>query len=168
MFSTRLMSWGTSEIHKFASKHRIPDAAFNNAFKKVKNCFNVLKLPTTDVERIKNTLRQDNTPCTKQIYFIAIICIITALVANWLYFHKFFEPKSHFRVLPTKCKSVCYMWSNKIVFKSILNKLQYKSTFLESIRTFLVLRLQKLRFKHIEIHTQTLQSTKLLRFSPSI
>ena len=31
--------------HKFASKHRMPDAAFDNAFKKVKNCFNVLKLP---------------------------------------------------------------------------------------------------------------------------
>ena len=44
-----------------------------------------------------------------------------------------------------------YTWS------ILLNKIVFKYTFLESINTFLALRLKKLRFKHFEIHTQTVK-----------
>ena len=116
--------------HKFASKHRMPDAAFDNAFKKVKNCFNVLKLPTTDVERIKNSLRRDNTPCTKYMtYFVAVMIIFSifiVFVAYWLSFPKLLETKSNFRVLPTK--PVHLVANRSLTVDAILQELKILDT----------------------------------------
>ena len=116
--------------HKFASKHKIPDAAFDNAFKKVKNCFNVLKLPTTDVERIKNSLRRDNTPCTKYMtYFVAVMIISSifiVFVAYWLSFPKLLETKSNFRVLPTK--PVHLVANRSLTVDAILQELKILNT----------------------------------------
>jgi hypothetical protein len=86
--------------HKFGSQHKMPDAAFNNAYKKVKNCFKALKLSTVNVEKIIRSSSRRN--CC--IYLTNIICIcLTILIVVFCYwFANAFEAKTLFRVLPTR------------------------------------------------------------------
>ena len=71
-----------------------------------------------------------------------------------------------FKIYVNICKYVYVEYIiEQIVFKyKSLNKREHKLTFLESIKTFLVLRLKKLRFEHFEIHTQTVKTSKLCSF----
>ncbi|CAB4032486.1 Kinesin light chain, partial [Paramuricea clavata] len=86
--------------HKFASQHKMPDAAFNNAYKKVNNCFKALKLSTVNVEKIRNSSRGNyhaihlrKIICISLTILIGVVCY---LVANTS------EAKTIFSVLPTR------------------------------------------------------------------
>ncbi|CAB4020221.1 Hypothetical predicted protein [Paramuricea clavata] len=54
--------------HKFGSQHKMPDPAFNNACRKVRNCFNVLKLSTANIERIRSSSRGKNNRALTYLY----------------------------------------------------------------------------------------------------
>ena len=85
--------------HKFGSQHKMPDAAFNNACRKVKNCFNVLKLSTANIERIRSSSRGKYAiHLTKLSY----ICLAISIGISCYWLANSIEAKSPFRVLPTR------------------------------------------------------------------
>ena len=99
--------------------------AFNNAYERAKNCFNVLKLPTTDLERIKKSFRRSNSPSTKgTTCFIFILSIIIVIVACGYFLIR--VPKSHFRVLPTK--PVHLIANRSLTVNAILQELKILGT----------------------------------------
>ncbi|CAB4005599.1 Hypothetical predicted protein [Paramuricea clavata] len=85
--------------HKFGSQHKMPDAAVDNAYRKVKNCFKVLKLSTANVERIRSSSRGNYAVhLTKIVY----ICLPILVGVSYYWFTNAIEAKSLFRVLPTR------------------------------------------------------------------
>ncbi|CAB4036995.1 Myotubularin-related 14, partial [Paramuricea clavata] len=85
--------------HKFGSQHKMPDAAFNNACRKVKNCFKVLKLSTANVEGIRISLRGNYAIHLTKIMYI---CLPILVGVSYYWFTNAIEAKSLFRVLPSR------------------------------------------------------------------
>ncbi len=84
--------------HRFASQHKLPDTAFENAYKKIKSCFKVLKLSTADVERIANSRGNCAFHLTEVIY----ICLAIFVGVSYYWFANTTAATSLFRVLPAR------------------------------------------------------------------
>ena len=88
--------------HSFGSKHKMSDVAFENAYKKVETCFNLLSLSTAEVKRIRNLwkgnrvtgLWEDNRHTFFTVFLIGLFC--SAL------FMLFTRQTVLFKVLPRK------------------------------------------------------------------
>lgn len=88
--------------HSFGSKHEMSDVAFDNAYKKVETCFNLLSLSTAEVQRIRNLwkgnrvagLWEDNRHTFLTVFLIGLLC--SAL------FMLFTRQTVLFKVLPSK------------------------------------------------------------------
>ena len=91
--------------HSFGSKHKMSDVAFENAYKKVETCFNLLSLSTAEVKRIRNLwkgnrvtgLWEDNRHIFLTVVFLTIICLLCSAL-----FMLFTRQTVLFKVLPSK------------------------------------------------------------------
>jgi tetratricopeptide (TPR) repeat protein/predicted PolB exonuclease-like 3'-5' exonuclease len=86
--------------HTFGSQHKISDVEFENAYKKVQNCFKVLKLSTADVEKIIKSYKAKFITCFPRMTYLCLTIFIVGLLSSyWL-----MTTKSDFRfqVLPTR------------------------------------------------------------------
>ena len=89
-------------MHTFASKHRMPDAAFKNAYQKIKNCLIALLLSTAGVERVRNSRKR--RPLS-YFWYLAGICLTIFMVGSVLSYYWPQESggnKLTFRVLPPR------------------------------------------------------------------
>ena len=85
-------------IHVDGSQHEISESELNNAYKKIHNCFKVLKLPTKNVDEILNS--------SKRKFFIYIFIFFAGLLSSASY-HWYTNPitaksLTSFRILPVR------------------------------------------------------------------
>ena len=90
-------------IHRGGSRHEISDTEFDNASKKILNCFKVLKLSNTKVKKIINSSQQE----ISINFWKVIICLAIVIVGFGAFYYlyansmadKSFMP---FRILPVR------------------------------------------------------------------
>ncbi|CAB4037355.1 Hypothetical predicted protein, partial [Paramuricea clavata] len=107
-------------IHYFGSQHKMSDVAFDNAYKKVVNCFNVLLLSTADIQRIKNSWRGNHV--TRLWGMCALYILAT-------------QNKALFKVLPRK--PVHLVANRNTAVKTILEELHNLSSRNDRALTYL-------------------------------
>ena len=110
-------------IHYFGSQHKMSDVAFENAYKKVVNCFNVLLLSTVDIQRIKNSWRGNHVTRLWGMWYMPYIFLtvfLVGLLASALYILAT-QNKALFKVLPRK--PVHLVANRNTAVKAILEEL---------------------------------------------
>ena len=91
--------------HTFGPQHKISDIEFENAYRKVQNCFKVLKLPTASVEQIKNSFRGKFITSSRKMTCISFMLLFIGGLLSSAYFYWVANSSKslfHFRVFPTR------------------------------------------------------------------
>ncbi|CAB3985933.1 Hypothetical predicted protein [Paramuricea clavata] len=92
--------------HTIGSQHKISDVKFENAYKKVQNCFKVLKLSAADVEKILKSFKAKYVTSFRKMMYLCLTVFIAGLLssASYYWFTHPMATKSvfRFRVLPTR------------------------------------------------------------------
>ena len=111
-------------IHSFGSQHEMSEVAFDNAYKKVENCFNILLLSMVNVRKIRNSWKGNRVTCLWEMRFTRYICFtvfLVGLLCGLLYIspiqHKFL-----FKVLPRK--PVHFVANRSPTVKALLKELR--------------------------------------------
>ena len=89
-------------IHVDGSRHQISDAEFDNAFKKIQNCFKVLKLTTQDVERISKSWERNVSISLGTMTYICLALIVGLLSCYWYSDSMTNKGLKSFRILPVR------------------------------------------------------------------
>ena len=92
--------------HTFGPQHKISDIKFENAYKKVQNCFQALKLSTVKVEKITHSFKRKFITSPQKLACICFIVFVAGLLSCVLYY-SLANPMTdkslfYFRVLPTR------------------------------------------------------------------
>ncbi|CAB4039012.1 Nephrocystin-3, partial, partial [Paramuricea clavata] len=91
--------------HTIGSQHKISVVEFENAYKKVQNCFKVLKLSAADVEKILKSFKAKYVTSFRKMIYLCLVFIAGLLSsASYYWFTHPMATKSvfRFRVLPTR------------------------------------------------------------------
>ena len=90
--------------HTIGPQHKISDIEFENAYKKVQNCFKALRLSTARVDRITNSFKEKLITSFRKMTYFCLFVFIAGLLCSAFYYWFTNPPKSlyRFRVLPTR------------------------------------------------------------------
>lgn len=106
-------------IHSFGSQNKMSDVAFENAYKKVETCFNVLSLCTAEVQRIKNIWKGNRVAglLEGKYTFLTVFGIGVSCSALFILFTR---QTGLLKVLPNK---LAHLISNRSTVDTILEEL---------------------------------------------
>ncbi|XP_028416213.1 uncharacterized protein LOC114540131 isoform X1 [Dendronephthya gigantea] len=84
--------------HVISTQHKLSDVAFENVYRKIKQSFIALSLPTADIEKVrKSRNKRHGSICTARSI---LVMTIVFLATSWLLAKIIFRNKLYFTVLP--------------------------------------------------------------------